>query len=84
MQALPGCGCTAFLYVKIFYGIHDIFKRIKLPNYIKPAIGGFLTGCIGFFLPQTLAFGYGFIQMTLNNLVTIPVLVAVGLGKILT
>ncbi|MDO9462317.1 MAG: chloride channel protein, partial [Deltaproteobacteria bacterium] len=75
---------ASFLYVKIFYGIHDIFKRIKLPNYIKPAIGGFLTGCIGFFLPQTLAFGYGFIQMTLNNLVTIPVLVAVGLGKILT
>ncbi|HED01169.1 MAG TPA: chloride channel protein [Proteobacteria bacterium] len=75
---------AAFLYVKIFYGIHDIFKRIKLPNYIKPAIGGFLTGCIGFFLPQTLAFGYGVIQMTLNNLVAIPVLVAVGLGKILT
>ncbi|MFZ5994147.1 MAG: chloride channel protein [Thermodesulfobacteriota bacterium] len=75
---------AAFLYVKIFYGIHDIFKRINLPNYIKPAMGGFLTGCIGFFLPQTLAFGYGFIQMTLNNLVAIPVLVAVGLGKILT
>lgn len=75
---------AAFLYVRIFYGVHDIFKKIDLPNHIKPAIGGLLTGCIGFFLPQTLAFGYGFIQMTLDNQIAIPTLVAVGLGKILT
>lgn len=75
---------AAIVYVRMFYGIHNIFKKMALPNHIKPAIGGFFTGCIGFFLPQTLAFGYGFIQMILNNQITIALLVAVGLGKILT
>ena len=29
-----------FLYVKAFYGVQGAFKKIKLPNHIKPAIGG--------------------------------------------
>jgi len=45
-------------------------------------LAAFLPGASDSFYPRH--FGYGFIQMTLNNLVTIPVLVAVGLGKILT
>ncbi len=62
------------LYVKSFYGIIDLFKSLKIPNHIKPAIGGLCTGIIGFFLPQTLAFGYGFAQMALNSELTIPFL----------
>ena len=31
------------LYIKAFYGVHDIAKSIKLPNHIKPAIGGLCT-----------------------------------------
>jgi len=71
-------------YVKSFYGIIDLFKRLKVPNHIKPAIGGLCTGVIGFFLPQTLAFGYGFAQMALNNELTIPFLLALAIGKVLT
>ena len=78
---LAGVG---FLYVKSFYGIISIFHSFKLPNHIKPAIGGLCTGIIGFFLPQTLAFGYGFAQMALNNELTIPFLLALAFGKIFT
>ncbi|MFO7884509.1 MAG: chloride channel protein, partial [Desulfobacteraceae bacterium] len=53
---------TGIFYVKMFYGVTDLFHRIKIPNHIKPAIGGLITGIIGFFLPYTLAFGYGFVQ----------------------
>ena len=48
---------AGILYIKCFYGVHDIAKRIKIPNHLKPAIGGLFTGAIGFFLPQTLSFG---------------------------
>jgi CIC family chloride channel protein len=77
---------TGILYVKSFYGVIRLFKSIRLPNHIKPAIGGLCTGMIGFFLPQTLSFGYGFVQKALNSdlAVTIPFLLFLALGKILT
>jgi CIC family chloride channel protein len=72
------------LYVKAFYGTIDFFDRLKVPNHIKPAIGGLCTGIIGFFLPQTLAFGYGYAQKALDNELTIPFLLLLALGKVLT
>jgi chloride channel protein, CIC family len=73
-----------FLYVKSFYGIQHIARRIKIPNHIKPAIGGLFTGAIGFFFPQTLSFGYGFAQMALDNQLPVMFLLTLALGKILT
>ncbi|RZB36843.1 MAG: chloride channel protein, CIC family [Desulfobacteraceae bacterium Eth-SRB2] len=75
---------TGVLYIKSFYGLTGIFKSIKIPNHIKPALGGLCTGIIGFFLPQTLAFGYGFAQQALNNELTIPFLFFLAIGKIFT
>ena len=75
---------TGALYVKVFYGVIDLFKKLKVPNHIKPAIGGLITGIIGFFLPYTLAFGYGIAQDAIFNKVAIPTLIALALGKIFT
>ena len=75
---------TGVLYIKSFYGLIHIFKAIKIPNHLKPAIGGLCTGIIGFFLPQTLAFGYGFAQKALDNELTIPFLFFLAIGKIFT
>ncbi|MGE5258682.1 MAG: chloride channel protein [Hyphomicrobiales bacterium] len=75
---------SGVLYVKSFYGIAGLFKRLKLPNHLKPAIGGLCTGIIGFFLPQTLAFGYGFAQMALDNQLPISFLLSLAIGKIFT
>jgi CIC family chloride channel protein len=78
---LVGAGA---LYVKSFYGIAALFERLTIPNYLKPAIGGLCTGIIGFFLPHTLAFGYGFIQQALDNQLTISFLLSLAIGKIFT
>ncbi|RJP79589.1 MAG: chloride channel protein [Desulfobacteraceae bacterium] len=75
---------TGVLYIKTFYGVTSLFRAWKIPNHIKPAIGGLITGMIGFFLPHTLAFGYGFIQMALHNQATISFLLFLAFGKILT
>jgi chloride channel protein, CIC family len=75
---------AGFMYVKSFYGVQGAFKKMKLPNHIKPAIGGLLTGAIGFFLPEALSFGYGFAQMALDNELPALFLLALALGKILT
>lgn len=72
------------LYVKTFYGFHHIFGKIPIPNHLKPALGGLCTGIVGFFLPQTLSFGYGFAQMALDNQLTTLFLIGLAFGKILT
>ncbi len=78
---LVGAG---YLYVKCFYGVHHLFKSMDIIPHIKPAIGGLLTGIIGFFLPQTLSFGYGYAQLAIENQLSISLLLCIAFGKILT
>ena len=75
---------AGILYIKSFYGVHHIAKAINIPNHFKPTIGGLCTGVIGFFLPQTLSFGYGYAQMALDNQLPTLILLGLAFGKILT
>ncbi len=80
---------TSIVYVQMFYGAVKFFHNIKkIPNHIKPAIGGLATGLVGFFWPQCLAFGYGFAQKALYMEryaeITVGFLVILAFGKILT
>jgi chloride channel protein, CIC family len=72
-------------YIKMFYGTIHIFKKLrKIPNAVKPAIGGLATGLIGFYWPHCLSFGYGFVQMAINNQLSVLFLLSLAFGKILT
>lgn len=42
---------AALLFGKFLSFSRAIFRKITLPHFIKPAIGGFLVGCIGLYLP---------------------------------
>jgi len=75
---------TGIFYVKAFYGVTHFFKSLRVPNFFKPVLGGLCTGVIGFFLPQTLAFGYGYVQQAIFDQRTIPFLVTLAIGKVLT
>lgn len=75
---------TGVVYVRTFYGIHGWFQSLKLPNILKPALGGLMTGLIGFFYPQTLAFGYGFLQQAMYGQAGFGMLLPLAFGKILT
>ncbi len=66
-------GLVGLLYAKGFYGISGIFGRMRLPRWIKPAIGGVIVGCIGLAIPEVLGTGYGWIQQGLGpHLLTLP------------
>ncbi|THB81522.1 MAG: chloride channel protein [Desulfobacteraceae bacterium] len=75
---------TGVLYIKVFYGVTALFKKFKIKNHFKPAVGGLITGIIGFFLPYTLAFGYGLAQDAIFNTVPIKILFLLAIGKIFT
>lgn len=60
-------GVLAALLPGVFYGVRDLFRRMRIPNHIKPAIGGLIVGLIGLFLPQVLEGGYGIIQLAIQG-----------------
>ncbi|OPX19983.1 MAG: chloride channel protein [Desulfobacca sp. 4484_104] len=62
------CALVGYFYVHWFYGLRDkFFNKLPLPNHFKPAIGGFLLGCVALFYPQIMAGGYGWIQYALEG-----------------
>ena len=66
-------GLIGLLYAKGFYGIAEVFNRIQLPRWMKPAIGGVIVGCIALVIPEVLGTGYGWIQQSLGHqLLTLP------------
>src|SRR5579885_1778895 len=81
------CGFVGLLYARGFYGITLVFHRVKLPNWLNPAIGGLLVGLIGLVLPQALGMGYGWVQVSMGSgLLSLPLWVVLVLpfAKILT
>lgn len=61
------CGLMGTLLPNLFYGVRDGFRRLRVPDHVKPAIGGLVVGLIGMALPQVLSGGYGIIQLAVQG-----------------
>ncbi|HLI24421.1 MAG TPA: chloride channel protein, partial [Acidimicrobiales bacterium] len=73
-------GFVGLLYAKSFYGITDLFGRLPGPRFVRPAIGGLLTGLLCLGVPQALGTGYGWIQQGLSRqLLGIPIWIVLAL-----
>jgi CIC family chloride channel protein len=80
------CGLLGIVYVVSFYGIKTGFQRLKIPNFIKPAIGGLMVGLIALFFPQILGVGYGWLQIVMDGnflLLSVSILPVIILLKII-
>lgn len=71
------------VYIKTFYAINNLFKKLKISPYVRPAIGGILTGIIGLFLPGVLGMGYGYVQLAIDGKLALYVIFLLIIGKIL-
>ena len=60
-------GLIGLLYAKGFYGIADLFARLPIPRWVRPALGGLIVGCIALAIPEVLGTGYGWIQEGLGQ-----------------
>jgi CIC family chloride channel protein len=67
------CGAVGLLYSGTFYGVTGVFHRLKLPLFLKPALGGLLVGLIGLKVHGALHTGYGWVQISMSrDLLTLP------------
>lgn len=64
------CYLFGFLFIYGFQRAKKFTLRLKLPQYIKPAIGGLLTGAIALLFFEVAGTGHSFIEYTGN--VTLP------------
>ncbi len=54
-------GVAAFVavgFTKMLYWFEERFDSWRFPNALKPAVGGLMLGCLGFFYPMVLGLGF--------------------------
>ncbi len=61
----------------------DVFARVPVPRWLKPALGGLAVGVIGLALPPVLGVGYGVIETALHGGIAGPLMLALLAGKLL-
>ncbi|MCP4568521.1 MAG: chloride channel protein [FCB group bacterium] len=64
------CGGVAVAFTRTLGWAEDFFDNLKIPETVKPAIGGMLLGVIGIFFPQVFADGYNTIDLALYGRMT--------------
>ena len=88
---------ASHLFIRVFYGVNNLFKRLNINKIFKPAIGGFLTGSLALgmilyledttYIVDIMGGGYGILQEVFSNGVEnigIVLLMTIGFLKILT
>ncbi|MDR0335580.1 MAG: chloride channel protein, partial [Planctomycetaceae bacterium] len=65
---IPIIALCGLLFVRMVMEIRNrIFRRLAIPEFFKPALGGFLLGCVALTYPQVLGGGYGWMHRLLEN-----------------
>jgi CIC family chloride channel protein len=77
-------GVLAVIFIKTLYGIEDLFEKdVHLPPWVKPAIGGLLTGIIAFKFPELYGFDDSATYTALVGRTEIAILGILVVAKIL-
>ena len=74
-------GIFGVLFAKMIFWDNDLYEKIKLPNWAKPAIAGFAVGVLGLFLPAILGAGNSPIEMLLHHKFTLAMIAIIFIGK---
>lgn len=71
------------LFSKTIFFNNKIFNNIHVPNYLKPAIAGFVIGIVGLFLPLVLGSGNIAVDFLLAHKLQIGFILIIFLAKFL-
>lgn len=74
---------AGILFSNSLYATEAIFNKIKIPGYLKPAIGGFILGAMALAVPNIYGVGYPTIELALSDQLTWYMLIILLASKIL-
>ena len=74
-------GLIGTLLPVVFYRVRDGFRALKMPLWMKPAIGGLGVGVIALWLPQVLQGGYGWIQAAIDGRMALELMLVLVAAK---
>ncbi|NOZ63261.1 MAG: CBS domain-containing protein [Calditrichaeota bacterium] len=58
---------VALAFINILYKSEDVFEKLRIPPFLKPAIGGLIIGVIALRFPHIFGVGYDTISLALNG-----------------
>lgn len=62
------CSGAGYLYIRFLHGSKRyFFDRLPLSPYMLPPIGGLLVGSIGYFRPEVIGQGLGYVQQLISG-----------------
>ncbi|MGH9697538.1 MAG: chloride channel protein, partial [Bryobacteraceae bacterium] len=76
-------GVIGTLLPEAFYRIRDLFRRLPVPVWTKPAVGGLALGLLALQLPQVLGGGYGWIQLAISGSLALKLLLLLLFAKLI-
>jgi len=77
------CALAAILFIIMIYKSEDIFDRIKIPEYLKNAMGSIFLGIVLIFMPQVYGGGYETITAAIKSEIVWYLLVLLIFAKLL-
>jgi chloride channel protein, CIC family len=78
-------GFVSVAFTKLLLGMRERFLRLPLKTqWFQPAAGGLLVGITGWFVPQVLGVGYGFVGNALNGHMALKLMLLLVLLKLIT
>ncbi|MGA2138814.1 MAG: chloride channel protein [Verrucomicrobiia bacterium] len=69
-------GVISLLFVRALFGSQDLFEKLPLPNWLKPALGMLLVGAIGVWWPHVFGNGFETVNLTLHEQIPIMMLLS--------
>jgi chloride channel protein, CIC family len=77
-------GLVSAVFVKLLLGMRARFLRMPVRTvWFQPVAGGLLTGAIGWWLPQVMGVGYGYVGDVLNGKMALRLMVLLVVFKLL-
>jgi len=76
-------GVVATILPLAFYRMRDAFRKLPIPAWTKPGLGGLGVGLLALKLPEVLGGGYGWIQLAMHGQLALKLLLLLMGAKLL-
>jgi CIC family chloride channel protein len=78
-------GFVSVAFAKLLLGMRERFLRFpRWTIWFQPVAGGLLVGLLGWFVPQVMGVGYGYVGLALNGNMTLNLMVLLVVLKLMT